>query len=103
MPPIRVLARLLPTSTSLKLLPVRFSMLIRVSLPEPPVAWAVVLARLTLMALVANAYETVSLPTAPLRTLLPVPANSTLLRALPVPFALPVASRRRFSTLLPRV
>ncbi|MNF06185.1 hypothetical protein D3C80_2060850 [compost metagenome] len=54
-PPLRVLAAALPVRVSLKLLPVRFSKASKVSLPEPPVAWAVVTARLTVTPLVAKA------------------------------------------------
>ncbi|MNN91555.1 hypothetical protein D3C81_2096830 [compost metagenome] len=52
-PPLRLFAVLLPVSRSLKLEPARFSTATRVSEPEPPVAWAVVMARLTLTALAA--------------------------------------------------
>jgi hypothetical protein len=44
---LRVLALVLPVRLSLKLPPVRFSMLTRVSDPEPTVLWARPLARLT--------------------------------------------------------
>ncbi|MNJ73507.1 hypothetical protein D3C77_703090 [compost metagenome] len=54
-PPVRVLAAALPVRVSLKLLPVRFSKDSSVSLPEPPVAWAVVTARLATTALAAKA------------------------------------------------
>jgi hypothetical protein len=46
-PPSRTLLPALPTRLSLKPLPIRFSMLIRVSLPDPPVACAPAVARLT--------------------------------------------------------
>ncbi|MNE53280.1 hypothetical protein D3C80_1479930 [compost metagenome] len=54
-PPLRVLAAALPVRVSLKLLPVRLSKPSSVSLPEPPVAWAVVTARLATTALAAKA------------------------------------------------
>jgi hypothetical protein len=41
------LAPVLPVSLSVEAEPIRFSMLISVSLPEPPVACAVLTARLT--------------------------------------------------------
>ncbi|MNP86517.1 hypothetical protein D3C76_1868040 [compost metagenome] len=54
-PPLRVLAPALPVRVSLKLLPARFSKASKVSLPEPPVAWAVVTARLATTAVAAKA------------------------------------------------
>ncbi|MNJ00586.1 hypothetical protein D3C73_1599510 [compost metagenome] len=51
---MRMLAAVLPVRLSLKLLPVRFSKASSVSLPEPPVAWAVVTARLAVTALAAK-------------------------------------------------
>ncbi|MCY1301523.1 hypothetical protein D9M70_511390 [compost metagenome] len=52
-PPSRAFDPALPVRMSLKLLPTRFSKFSKVSLPEPPVAWAVVTARLAVTAAVA--------------------------------------------------
>ncbi|MNP86472.1 hypothetical protein D3C76_1867330 [compost metagenome] len=54
-PPLRVLAPALPVRVSLKLLPARLSKASKVSLPEPPVACAVVTARLATTAVAAKA------------------------------------------------
>ncbi len=93
----------LPVSLSAKAEPVRFSKLLSVSLPPPPVAWAVVTARLTVTPAPAGAYDTVSVPVLPFSLLLPALPVITLFRLLPVPDRLALPVSVRFSRLAPSV